>query len=194
MIRPSLFWEDPPPRLPLWPVGHQPFASTCHIGYDGQIKQTSKNSKPDAVDDEVVLQEYREAVNGWHSALEAHRMAPPDADFSTRLANLAEAAGEQARVCRAVAAEYEWPQRDAPPGKPPYELRADTGRRGPQDLWRRFDDTVEQLNATTRSDDMLAVASAYEDLAVAAADLAKAVKREDRSSATRSRTRARRTA
>lgn len=121
-------------------------------------------------------------------------MAPPDADFSTRLANLAAAASEQARVCRAVAAEYEWPQRDAPPGQPPYELRADTGRRGPQDLWRRFDDAVERLNSTTRSDDMLAVASAYEGLAITATDLAKAVKREDRSSATRSRTRARRSA
>lgn len=158
--------------------------------------KTSKTRRDD--DDERVLAEFRESIDGWHGALEAHRLAPPDADFSVRLAGLAQAAGEQARVYRTAASDYEWvpysaPQ-GAPAGKPPYELQPDTGRRGPQNLWQRFDDAVERLSAKTESHDMLAVASAYEDLAVAASDLADAIAREDHASDKRPRTRARRSA
>lgn len=153
--------------------------------------KTSKASR--AGDDERVLAEFRESIDGWHGALEAHRLAPPDAGFSVRLTGLAQAAGEQARVYRTAASDYEWVPHNA--GQPPYELQPETGRRGPQNLWRRFDDAVEALGHATEGDDMLAVAVAYEELATAAAKLAQAVEREDRSSPrTRVPTRVRRSA
>ncbi len=114
-------------------------------------------------------------------------MAPPDAGFAARLAGLAAAADEQARVNRAAAADYEWVPYSA--GRPPYELLPDTGRRGPQNLWQRFDAAVAQLGAASEDEDMIAVADAYEALAAAAARLAQAIEREDRASSPRARAR-----
>jgi hypothetical protein len=153
----------------------------------------SKRSKPSAVDeDERTLAELRDGLAGWASAIEAHRMAPPDDGFAARLTGLAAAAGEQARVYRAAATDYEWVPYSA--GQPPYELLPDTGRRGPQNLWRRFDAAVAQLGAATEGEDMPKVAGAYADLAAAATDLAQAIEREDRASSPRPRARARRAA
>jgi hypothetical protein len=152
----------------------------------------SKTSKP-LRGDELVLAELQQSLAGWHQALDTHRTAPPDSGFAARLAGLAAAAGEQARVHRTAAPDYEWVPHNA--GQPPYELQPETGRRGPQNLWRRFDDAVEELGHATEGDDMLAVAAAYEELAKAATKLAQAVEREDHSSPrTRVRARARRSA
>jgi hypothetical protein len=150
-------------------------------------------SKTNAVnDDERVLAELQRSLDGWREALENHRTAPPDAGFSSRLGALATAAKEQADAYRAAAAGFDWVPYSA--GKPPYELQPDTGRRGPHELWQRFDDAVERLGAATEGSDMLDVASAYEELATAAAQLAEAVEREDRATGGRARTRARRSA
>ena len=93
--------------------------------------------------DERVLSDFRDALDGWRNALEAHRMAPPDRGFSARLAGLAQAASEEARACRAAdAAGFEWPPHRAADPRPPYELQPGTGRRGPEGLWRRFDEAV----------------------------------------------------
>jgi hypothetical protein len=71
-------------------------------------------------------------------------------------------------------------------------LQPGTGRRGPEGLWRRFDEAVRQLNTTATGQNMLDVARAYDELAAAAAELAEAVEREDGTSGRRPRTRARR--
>jgi hypothetical protein len=135
----------------------------------------------------------RESIAGWSSALEAHRLAPPDSGFSARLSSLAAAAGEQARVYRAAAPDYEWVPNSS--GQPPYELQPGSGRRGPQKLWHAFDDAVAQLSEATEGQDMLTVAHAYERLAAAAARLAQAIEREDLApQRPPARTRARRTA
>ncbi len=153
------------------------------------MSKISKSSNEGA----LVLDELQQSLAGWHQALETHRTAPPDSGFATRLAGLAAAAEEQARVHRTAAPDYEWVPHSA--GQPPYELQPETGRRGPQNLWRRFDDAVEQLGHATEGDDMLTVAAAYEELATAATKLAQAVERGDRSSPrTRVPTRARRSA
>jgi hypothetical protein len=145
--------------------------------------------------DEQVLGEFRDGLDGWRRALEAHRLAPPDAGFSARLSGLADAAREEARVCRvADAAGFEWPPHRAAESKPPYELQPGSGRRGPDGLWHRFDGSVAQLNTAATGRDMLAVARAYDDLAAAAGELAEAVEREDRSSGLLPRARARRSA
>ncbi len=149
-----------------------------------------------ASDDEAVLGEFKESVEGWRRALDVHRLAPPDAGFGARLAGMALAAGEQARVCRAAdAAGYEWVPHRAAESNPPYELRPGTGRRGPEGLWQSFDRAAARLSAVVTGRDMLEVAQAYEDLADAAADLADALAREDEAGRPKAvRTRARRSA
>jgi hypothetical protein len=145
--------------------------------------------------EEQVLNDFRDALGGWRMALEAHRMAPPDQGFSARLAGLAQAASEEARACRAAdAAGFDWPPHRAADPRPPYELQPGTGRRGPEALWRGFDEAVRQLNTAATGQNMLDVARAYDELAAAAGALAEAVEREDGASARRPRARARRSA
>ncbi len=142
--------------------------------------------------DERVLAQFSQALEDWREALEAHRLAPPDANFAQRLARLAEAAEEQARACRAAdAAGFDWTPHRAAESRPPYELQPGTGRRGPEELWRRFDGAVASLSAIATGKDIVAVAEAYDELAAAASELAKVVGREDRAQRPRQRTRAR---
>jgi hypothetical protein len=136
--------------------------------------------------DQRVLDEFRAALEEWRGALEGHRLAPPDQDFATRLAGLAQAAADQAKACRdADAAGFDWTPHRAADSRPPYELQPGSGRRGPQELWRRFDAAVASLSAVATGRDILAVAGAYQELASAAQELADAVAREDRSNALR---------
>jgi hypothetical protein len=129
--------------------------------------------------EERVLDDFRGALDKWRGALESHRLAPPDQNFASRLAALADAAAEQARACRdADAAGFDWTPHRAADSRPPYELQPGTGRRGPVELWRHFDAAVASLSAVATGRDILAVAEAYEALSAAAADLAEAVSRE----------------
>jgi hypothetical protein len=126
---------------------------------------------------------FRDAQELWRGALEAHRLAPPDAGFSVRLSGLADAARAEARACRlADGAGFEWPPHRASSSEPPYELRAGSGRRGPEQLWRRFDGAVSELNRAATGTDLVAVAVAYDELTAVAGELALAVEREDRAS------------
>ena len=138
---------------------------------------------------------FRGAQQLWRGALEAHRSAPPDAGFSGRLAGLADAARAEAEACRvADAAGFEWPPHRASSSAPPYELQPGSGRRGPQELWRRFDGAVSELNRAATGTDLIAVAVAYEEMAQVAGELAVAVEREDRASGLLPRAQARRSA
>ena len=80
-----------------------------------------------------ILRAVRQAGNDWAEAMRAHKLAPPDAGFATRLRALAEAAGrEQVAWEHAHAAGLMWrPIPGAENAEPPYELRPGTGRRGP---------------------------------------------------------------
>src|SRR5271167_1994883 len=153
----------------------------------------SKDRAADA--DQRLLGDFKQAMASWASAVKAHKQAPPDLGFAGRLAGLAESASEAARVCRAADAQgIEWPPARKADSEPPYELRAGTGRRGPEELWRRFDQAITRLGTMAAGEDMLEVARAYEELAEVAGELAKAVKAEDRASGPRARTRTRRSA
>jgi hypothetical protein len=66
---------------------------------------------------------------------------------------------------------------------PPYELRPGTGRRGPTELWERFDEAVARLNRAITGSSAAAVADAFGDFAEATAALAAAVEREDEAGA-----------
>jgi hypothetical protein len=127
-------------------------------------------------------QAFHEAREVWRAALREHVEAPPDAGFSGRIANLAAAAAKRAAACEAAHADgFEWPAARGG-AEPPYELRPGTGRRGPAALWKRFDEAVDELDKVSEGRSMRAVGRAYAELAEVAAELAKAVEREDRQS------------
>jgi hypothetical protein len=130
---------------------------------------------------------FRAAQERWRDALEAHRLAPPDGGFSSRLHALSDAATAEAEACReAEAASFGWPPHRATASAPPYELRSESGRRGPEELWRRFDAAAADLSRTAAGTDIFAVADAYAELGEAARELARAVEREDRARERRS--------
>jgi hypothetical protein len=128
-----------------------------------------------------IMDAVRHASTDWAEAMQAHKLAPPDAGFSARLASLADAATrEQIAWKRAHAAGLLWrPVPGAERAQPPYELRPGTGRRGPAYLWERFDTAVAVLNQAITGPDAGQVADAFGELADVARQLADAVARED---------------
>jgi hypothetical protein len=132
---------------------------------------------------EEIQAEFQAAQSAWRDALRAHRLAPPDAGFSARLRELSTAAHAEAEICwRAHDAGYKWPRHRPAGGEPPYELRPESGRRGPELLWERFDNAVEILNAAARQTNLHRVGSAYEEMSVAAGLLAGEIEFADRES------------
>lgn len=128
-----------------------------------------------------IMRAVRRAGNDWAEAMRAHKLAPPDAGFAARLRTLADAAGrEQVAWEHAHAAGLMWrPIPGAEDAEPPYELRPGTGRRGPEELWARFDVSVAALNHAITGSNSAAVADAFGELAEAAGALADTVASED---------------
>lgn len=132
-----------------------------------------------------IMRAVRQAGTDWAEAMRAHKLAPPDAGFAGRLRALSEAAGrEQVAWEHAHAVGLLWrPIPGAQSAEPPYELRAGTGRRGPEELWAVFDETVAALNGAITGSSAAAVADAFGELAEAAGALATAVAAEDETQA-----------
>lgn len=132
-----------------------------------------------------IMRAVRQAGSDWAEAMKAHKLAPPDAGFAARLRSLAEAAaGEQVAWEHAHAAGLQWrPVPGSERAQPPYELRPGTGRRGPQELWRRFDAAVAALNNAITQPNAASVADAFGEMAEAARQLAQAVEHEDEAAA-----------
>jgi hypothetical protein len=128
-----------------------------------------------------IMRAVRQAGTEWAEAMRAHKLAPPDPAFASRLSALARAAErEQVAWEHAHAAGLLWrPIPDADTAKPPYELRPGTGRRGPAPLWTRFDAAVADLNRSIGGSSAAAVADAFGELAGATRGLADAVASED---------------
>jgi hypothetical protein len=128
-----------------------------------------------------IMRRVRLASNAWADAMRAHKLAPPDLGFAGRLKSLADAAeSEQIAWEYAHSAGLLWrPVPGAEGAEPPYELRPGTGRRGPPELWPRFDAAVAALNRAIIGSDAAAVADAFGEISEAARDLADAVSRED---------------
>ena len=59
--------------------------------------------------------------------------------------------------------------------RPAYELRPGTGRRGPRELWTRFDTAVQRLNQAGAGSNLGDVVAAYAAVAQAASELADAL-------------------
>ena len=134
---------------------------------------------------EQANQHLRNARAAWGHAMAAHKMAPPDAAYASRLRALSLAAQAEREACEeADRAGLLWrPIPGAQTAQPPYELRPGTGRRGPAELWERFDATVQDLNHAITGTNVIGVARAFGELASAAAALADAVEAEARDTA-----------
>jgi hypothetical protein len=132
-----------------------------------------------------IMRRVRQASNAWADAMREHKLAPPDLGFSARLTALADAAAsEQVAWEHAHAAGLLWrPVPGAEGAEPPYELRPGTGRRGPRQLWDRFDEAVATLNRAITGTDAAAVADAFGEISDAAHALAEVVKRDDEAAA-----------
>src|SRR5512133_4099382 len=109
--------------------------------------------------------------------MRTHELAPPDAGFRDRLRALAEAADAMREThAQALEAGLAWrPVEGSERARPPYELRPGTGRRGPEELWTRFDAAVGQLNRAGAGDSLAALVAAYAAVAEAASALADAL-------------------
>lgn len=138
-----------------------------------------------------VMRAVRQAGAEWAEAMRAHKLAPPDAGFSSRLRNLARAAEDEHIAWEhAHAAGLQWrPVPGAEGAEPPYELRPGSGRRGPAALWGAFDTAVDFLNQAITGSDSAAVADAFKEMADVAASLADAVADEDQAHESRARAR-----
>jgi hypothetical protein len=138
-----------------------------------------------------IMRAVRQAGNDWAEAMRAHKLAPPDAGFAGRLRSLSEAAGnEQVAWEHAHAAGLLWrPIPGAEQAEPPYELRPGTGRRGPEELWVRFDESVAALNRAITGSNAAVVADAFGDLSEAAAALAETIASEDEAAGARTQSR-----
>lgn len=132
-----------------------------------------------------IVRAVRQAGNNWAQAMRAHKLAPPDPGFASRLRALSDAAAsEQVAWEYAHAAGLRWrPVTGAEGAEPPYELQPGTGRRGPPELWARFDAAVSALNRAITGSDGGVVADAFGELSEAAGDLADAVAQEDATAA-----------
>ena len=119
----------------------------------------------------------REAQSAWAGAMRSHELAPPDAGFRDRLRALSKAADAmRATHARALEAGLAWrPVEGSERARPPYELRPGTGRRGPAELWTRFDAAVERLNQAGAGHSLADLVAAYAGLAEAAEALADAL-------------------
>ena len=119
----------------------------------------------------------REAQSAWAGAMRSHELAPPDAGFRDRLRALSEAADAmRATHARALEAGLAWrPVEGSDRARPPYELRPGTGRRGPEELWARFDAAVERLNQAGAGDSLADLVAAYAAVAETATALADAL-------------------
>jgi hypothetical protein len=119
----------------------------------------------------------REAQSAWTGAMRSHELAPPDPGFRDRLRALSEAADAmRATHAQALEAGLAWrPVAGSERARPPHELRPGTGRRGPEELWERFDAAVERLNQAGAGDRLADLVAAYAAVAKAAGALADAL-------------------
>jgi len=125
--------------------------------------------------------ELRIAQDRWESALRAHLLAPPDAGYARRLRNFAEACEQQQTAyAHAAAAGLGWtpvPPSETPEAPP--ELSPDSGRRGPPELWGRFDSAIEDFGRTLEGISLASISHAFGELGEITRALSRAVAEQD---------------
>jgi len=125
--------------------------------------------------------ELRIAQDRWESALRAHLLAPPDAGYARRLRNFAEACEQQQTAyAHAAAAGLAWtpvPASETPEAPP--ELSPDSGRRGPPELWARFDSAIEDFGRALEGISLASISHAFGELGEILRALSRAVAEQD---------------
>jgi hypothetical protein len=141
-----------------------------------EVPEPRRNARTVGAKDQV-WGAVKEAQSQWAGAMRSHELAPPDPGFRDRLRALSEAADAMRQThARALEAGLAWrPVEGSDRARPPYELRPGTGRRGPEELWARFDAAVERLNHAGAGDSLADLVAAYAAVAEAAGALADAL-------------------
>ncbi len=120
------------------------------------------------------LEQLRISNRRWLGALRAHQ------GFLPRLRELAEAAEQQAGALRLVdLAGGGWqPLEGARRIRVGYELRAESGRPGPPQLWHRFDRAVTEMGVALEGVAITAVERSLRELSSSAFELVDALERD----------------
>lgn len=116
----------------------------------------------------------------WLAALRQSQMAPPDAWFPGRLQLIAEAAARKAAALALFPPDEVMRWESEPEGLGltlSYELRPESNRPGPSDLWAQFDSVVGQLGIALQSGEAGLIRRSLEDLSVTLHDIAESLDR-----------------
>ena len=141
-------------------------------------------------DPRVAVEQVRLADARWGEALEASVEAPPDLGFAQRVRAIAKAAEQEAAALR-HADQMGLAFRPHPGARNmqlSHELRPGArSRRGPAELWERFDAAVAELGDALEGVALSAVARAFAELSEVAFELAGELERIDSAAAARRR-------
>ena len=135
-----------------------------------------------SADPRVAIEQVQLADQRWGEALEASVEAPPDLGFAQRVRSIANAAEQEAAALR-HADQLGLAHRPHPGARNmqlSHELRPDaTARRGPSELWARFDQAVADLGEALEGVALSAIARSFAELSEVARELAAEIERID---------------
>ena len=143
-------------------------------------------------DPRVALEQVQLADQRWGDALEASVEAPPDEGFAQRVRAIANAAEQEAAALRHadMLGLAHRPHPGARNMQLSHELRPGArSRRGPVELWERFDAAVADLGEGLEGVALSAIARAFGELSDVARELAGEIERLDSRAAARRRAR-----
>ena len=133
-------------------------------------------------DPRVALEQVKLADVRWGEALEASVEAPPDLGFGQRVRAIAKAAEQEAAALRhadLMGLAFR-PHSGARNMQLSHELRPGAqSRRGPQELWERFDAAVAELGEALEGVALSAIARAFGELSEIAFALSAEIERLD---------------
>jgi hypothetical protein len=141
-------------------------------------------------DPRVAVQQVQLADQRWGDALETSVQAPPDAGFPHRIRAIANAAEQEAAALRHadMLGLAHRPHPGARNMQLSHELRPGAlSRRGPGELWERFDAVVAELGEALEGVALSAIARAFGELSDVARELAGEIERVDAAAAGRRR-------
>jgi hypothetical protein len=133
-------------------------------------------------DPRVAIEQVQLADQRWSEALESSDDAPPDLGFAQRVRAIANAAEQEAAALR-HADQLHLAFRPRPGSRNmqlSHELRPGArSRRGPAELWERFDRAVADLGEALEGVALSAIARAFAELSEIARELAAEIERID---------------
>ena len=135
-----------------------------------------------SADPRIALEQVQLADQRWGDALEASVEAPPDEGFAQRVRAIANAAEQEAAALR-HADQLGLAHRPHPGARNmqlSHELRPGAhSRRGPAELWERYDAAVGDLGEALEGVALSAIARAFGELSDVARELADEIERLD---------------